>query len=120
MTLFYVDPVTGLDTNNGFIGLPVKSISAGKALMTTGDELILADGTYSGALNDLTALPNGTGLAYNKIRAANVGGVVITSSFNILNQSYIELDGLKIENNLDKGVSNSNHKKKKKKRKINR
>ena len=109
MTQFYVDPVTGLDTNNGFIGLPVKSISAGKALMSTGDELILADGTYSGALNDLTALPNGTALAYNKIRAANVGGVVITSSFNILNQSYIELDGFKIENNLDKGVSNSNH-----------
>ena len=111
MTIYYVDTNAVDDTGSGLIAAPKKYISSAIALMSPagGDEVIIKDGNYSNALDAITTFVSGTLASYNKIRAENVGGVVITSAFSMIGQSYIELDGLKIENNLDKGISNCNH-----------
>ena len=111
MTQYFVDLNAVDDTGTGLAGSPKKHIASGIALMSPsgGDAVTIADGTYSDPLDALTTFVNGAALSYNTIQAANMGGVVVTAPFSIINTSYIKLDGLKIENNLDKGVSNSNH-----------
>ena len=82
---YYVDGAVATDSGNGSQSSPKKYIKSGIALMSGGDTLIIADGTYTGTQNnmctdggwDWTGIPDGSSGAYTTIKAANDFGVII-------------------------------------------
>lgn len=79
------------------------TIAAGIAAMSSGDTLIIVNGTYH---EQIAAVPNGSGPdRYTTIKAETDGGVVLTKSF-LLDQarSYISFEGLKFDTTENKQV----------------
>ena len=88
---------------------PCLTLQYAFSQMVSNDVLIIADGLYAGAVNDLNNnIKNGSNGAYTIIRAQNDGGVVITSEFLIgsdnTRKSYIEFHGLKINSANNKSI----------------
>lgn len=116
---YYVDTNAANDSGAGTEISPKKYIQSGVSLMSAsgGDTLIINDGTYSNTLDALNTLVSGTVGNYNIIKAANDGAVIIdinsaTSSFEIDNRSYIQIEGLKVISQgtaQQKGINNSHH-----------
>jgi len=52
LTAYYVDAGSGSDGNAGTQGSPLKTITAALALVTTGDTIFVAPGTYDAALGE--------------------------------------------------------------------
>lgn len=107
---YYVDPAMPNDTGNGSRGHPKKFLTSGMALMaaTGGDSLVLAAGTYSGTLDSIsrnTRLHYGKPGAYNVIKAAVDGSVVLTREFSLpLTSAYLQFEGLKWDSAFSKSV----------------
>lgn len=77
---YYVDGSAADDTGDGSVGSPKKYISSGCGLLSSGDTLIIGDGTYTGASNMFSTTqrpPNGSSGAYTTVRAETIGGVII-------------------------------------------
>ncbi len=103
---YYVD-ASARSSGNGSQASPKKFLTSGILLMSAkgGDTLVLATGTYSGPQNSITrstTLRNGkAGVhsasdAYNVIRAAADGGVIVTGSLDLpLDSAYLQFEGIK-------------------------
>lgn len=94
---YYVDNAAANDSGSGAIGSPKKYIPSGISLLAAGDTLIIKDGTYSGASNNITTFPTGTSGSWITIKAENDGGVNISATFQVDStaNSYTRLEGLK-------------------------
>lgn len=68
------------------------------AAMSTGDTLVVRNGTYSGSNNDITHIqkpPSGSSGAYTTIKAQEDGGVVFESTTTLISAvSYLQFEGL--------------------------
>lgn len=106
---YYVDNNAANDNGNGTIGSPKLYIKSGIALMSTGDTLVIKDGTYSGLSNmmagpgEWNGIPDGSAGAYTTIRAEHDFGVILDGggSYNPVyttGNSYVILQGLIIKN----------------------
>src|ERR1035437_11162707 len=102
---YYVDPVAGLDTNPGTIGLPLKTIGAANTKVgNAGGYIYLRGGTYSysGELALSKVASAGSTIkiwAYNnEIPVIDFAGETIGSGSNGINLSgdYYHLKGLEI------------------------
>lgn len=77
---YYVDGSASDDTGDGSYGSPKKYIQSGIGLMSGGDTLIIADGTYTGSTNMISSSnrpPDGSVGAYTTVQAETIGGVII-------------------------------------------
>lgn len=95
---YYVDVNAPNDSGSGAIGQPKKHIRSGAALMSTlgGDTVVVAAGTYAGANNAIDGLVRGQPGAWNTVKAATDGSVVITAPLDIpLGDHYLQFEGLK-------------------------
>jgi hypothetical protein len=108
--IYYVAP-DGDDGNLGTIKAPFKTLSFATGKMTGGDTLILRDGTYTGEENQIWNLPNGSPDQYTIIKAEHPFAAVLEETgkdafqdrflrtpIRFLNNSYIQLEGIKIKN----------------------
>lgn len=111
---YYVDNSALNDSGTGAIGSPKKYIRSGIALMSGGDTLIIANGTYTGVNNMLnngsgwewnSGLPNGSSGAYTTIKAETDFGVTIDGEgislhipLYIAGVSYIKIQGINFIN----------------------
>ena len=94
----YYVATTGDDANPGSTGAPFKTIQKGLAALSSGDILVIRDGTYSGAANALAGLPNGASGAYITIMAENEGGVIVTGGLSMTSQNqYLVFKGLRFQ-----------------------
>jgi hypothetical protein len=98
---YYVDNAAANDAGSGAIGSPKKYIPSGIALLSAsgGDTVIIKDGTYSGASNNISTLKAGISGNWNTIQAENDGGVIITSSLYTESTTamYCNVTGLKFK-----------------------
>jgi hypothetical protein len=104
---FYVDASAADDSGDGTKSKPKKYIGSGVALLspTGGDTLIIAAGTYSNALDAITSVPTGTLTAWNVIKAAVDGTVVITAALQLpLGNHFTQFEGLKWDSPTEKDV----------------
>jgi hypothetical protein len=94
---YYVDAAAANDTGNGqTVATAKKYIESGIALMSGGDTLIIRNGVYSTAADQIVSLPNGSAGAYTTIKAENDGEAVITATDGFsFNAHYIRIEGLK-------------------------
>lgn len=109
---YYIGP-GGSDSNPGTNSLPFATFIKAFSAMAAGDVLILKDGIYNQILSNP---PSGTVLAYTIVRAENDGKAIIDGggrggALSIDGRSYIQLEGLRVTNGYDDGVSinRSNH-----------
>lgn len=84
-------------------GETYTTLESAVSAMSSGDTLIIRDGTYSGTENCLDnhhMPPSGTSSAYTTIRAEHDGMAVFTSGFLYMewttSRDYIQIEGLKI------------------------
>lgn len=99
-TTYYVDTNAAADTGNGTQASPKKYIQSGVALMSSngGDELVIAPGTYSNAKDAIVDPTPGKAGAYNVIRAASDGTVIVKSEFTLtFGAHYLRFEGLKFD-----------------------
>ncbi len=108
---YYVDASAVNDSGNGSVGSPKKYLESGLALLSAagGDTLIVRNGTYSTANDQMTGIPSGTSSATNIVRAENEGGAIITATggFNVAS-SYVQIEGFKFSGPWEKALS-GNH-----------
>lgn len=77
MTTYYVDGTSGLDTNSGLSGFPVKTIPKGISKATAPDDVIeVANGNYDGSIFSST-FANGTAGHPITLRSTNLYGAKI-------------------------------------------
>ncbi|MDY6856520.1 MAG: hypothetical protein SWO11_17815 [Thermodesulfobacteriota bacterium] len=76
----YVDPASP-NPGSGYTSWSTAAheISTALSAMSGGDELIIRDGTYTGAINMITAgsIPSGSIGNYTTVRAENTMGVIL-------------------------------------------
>ena len=99
-TTYYVDASAAADTGSGTQASPKKYIQSGVALMSGngGDEVVIAPGTYSNAKDAIVNPTAGKAGAYNVIRAATEGTVIVKSEFTLGNSAhYLRIEGLKFD-----------------------
>ena len=97
---YYVDAAAASNSGSGSQSSPKKYISSGMGLLSTsgGDTLVIAPGTYANASDAISNLPAGRATAWNIIRAAIDGGVIIKASLNIPGGNhYVQFEGLRWE-----------------------
>ncbi len=105
----YFVATTGNDANAcaaAQIGATAKrTLQAGLACLAAGDTLIIRDGTYSGAANALTNLPNGNAANSISIRAENEGGVVLTGGLDMVHSNaYLNFQGLRFQDTVGRAI----------------
>jgi hypothetical protein len=77
---------------------PKQTIQGAFSCLAPGDTLIVRDGTYSGAANAFTGLPNGTAASYITLRAENEGNAIITSGVDMVHtNAYIIVQGFRFQ-----------------------
>jgi len=77
---------------------PKQTIQAGFACLSPGSTLTIRDGTYSGAANAFTGIPNGSAGNYITIQAENEGNVIITGGLVMAQgNQYIVFQGLRFQ-----------------------
>jgi len=94
---YYVDGAAADDSGDGSVGSPKKYIESGIALVSAGDTLIIADGTYSTTSDQITGIPNGSAGSYVTIQAETDGGVIITATNGLgmaHDDAYITITGI--------------------------
>lgn len=107
---YYVDPNAANDSGTGSSSSPKKYIISGINLMSSGDTLILRDGTYTGTSNLIgdyaspqTWPPSGSAGNFTTIRAEHVGQAIIDGQYNNMvaaninrttKVNYIHFDGI--------------------------
>jgi hypothetical protein len=105
-TNYYVNAVTGNDNNPGTNELsPWQTITKAAATLQAGDTVYIMAGVY----NNGNILPAHSGSAGAWITYSNYPGqqwqaVITNASFEILQKSYINVSGLKIENSPKWGI----------------
>lgn len=86
-------------------GTPKQTIQSALACLVPGDALVIRDGTYIGAANALTGLPNGAAGNYITIMAENEGNVILTSGLSMDHtDAYIIFQGLRFQDAAVKSV----------------
>ena len=107
---YYVDANAAADTGSGTQASPKKYIQSAVALMSSngGDEVVIAPGTYSNAKDAIVNPTAGKAGAYNVIRAATDGTVIVKSEFTLGNSAhYIRIEGLKFDAQQTKVIEGS-------------
>src|SRR6185503_211303 len=97
---YYVDASAASDSGNGSQASPKKYIQSGVSLMSPsgGDTLIIAPGTYSNTSDSISSPTKGKAGAYNVIKAATDGSVVIKGGFDLgTGDHYLRFEGLKFD-----------------------
>jgi fibronectin type 3 domain-containing protein len=84
---------TGNDSNSGTSSQPLRSIGRALALVSPGQTIIVADGTYN---ETLTTRTNGSSSQRITLQAANPGKVLVTNNGRVLNvaNSYYTIEGI--------------------------
>ncbi|MBL0125347.1 MAG: hypothetical protein IPP88_22625 [Betaproteobacteria bacterium] len=105
---YFVAP-TGNNTNScaaaQVSGTPKQTLQAGLACLVAGDTLVIRDGTYSGAANAVTGLPNGSRGKYITIKAENEGNVMLTSGLSLAHtNAYLIFQGLRFQDTNGKTI----------------
>lgn len=83
------------------------NLQAAFAAMSGGDTLIIRDGTYTGAANDISHTqkpPTGADGAYTTVIAENSGSVIIQNHVLFSDLSYVRIEGLVFEGTNIDGV----------------
>lgn len=99
---FYVDAARPDDSGDGTsLATAKRTISAGIALLASGDELVVADGVYTGAENRITDLPAGQPGAYTRVHAQNDWGATLSANTATpidigTESSYVEVRGFRV------------------------
>jgi hypothetical protein len=104
---YYVNASAADDSGDGSSARPKKYIGSGAALFASGggNVLIVSPGTYSNSKDDVSSAPAGKAGAYNIIRAATDGTVVIKSAFGFSSADhYLQLEGLKWDSSGQKSI----------------
>lgn len=103
---YYVNASAADDSGDGSSARPKKYIGSGAALFSGGGNvLIVAPGTYSNSKDDVSSAPAGSASAYNVIRAATDGTVIIKSAFGFNSSDhYLQLEGLKWDSSNQKSI----------------
>ncbi|HYP26616.1 MAG TPA: DNRLRE domain-containing protein [Blastocatellia bacterium] len=84
---------------------PRRTISSALNCLAPGDTLVLRDGTYSGAPNILSNIPNGLPGQEVTIKAEHDGAVIITAGLQMDHtDSYIRVEGLRFHGSSSKTV----------------
>ncbi|MEE9551960.1 MAG: hypothetical protein V3V89_02840, partial [Gammaproteobacteria bacterium] len=104
-SIYYVSPI-GSNTNPGTSSQPWQTIAYATGQMIGGDTLILKDGTYSNSNQEnQISPPSGSPGSYTTIKAENdfqaiidCDGYTWANPVDIINKSYIQIEGLKFEN----------------------
>jgi hypothetical protein len=95
---YYVDAAVSNDSGNGSQAQPKKFIASGMALLSSsgGDTLIVAPGTYAGANNAIDGDGAGIATAWNTVKAATDGTVIIGASLSLpFANHYLRFEGLR-------------------------
>ena len=104
---YYVDANASNDRGDGSAERPKKRIGSGLSLLSRkgGDVLVIAPGTYADKHDAIKGVPSGRPGAYNVIKAATDGTVVIQAPL-LLPQAdhYVTLEGLKWDYPDAKGI----------------
>ncbi len=98
---YYVDP--NVSNGDGSSANPYNNVNQGIARMSAsgGDTLILRNGTYDKANDDMNSFVSGTAGNYNIIKAENDGGAIFdfgngqNDYLRINNESYLQIEGIK-------------------------
>ena len=98
----YFVAVDGNDANTCAVSQsntsPRRSIQAALACLAAGDSLVLRDGTYGGAANAITGLPNGNTTNAITLRAENEGNVILTAGIELAHSnSHLIFQGLRFQ-----------------------
>ena len=104
---YYVDTNAPNDRGDGSAERPKKRIGSGLSLLSRkgGDVLVIAPGTYAHSHDAIKAVPAGRPDAYNVIKAATDGTVVIQAPLLLAQEDhYLTLEGLKWDYPDAKGV----------------
>ncbi len=109
-TTYYVSPKASND-NKGTIDAPFRTLDHAVRNMAGGDTLIVQDGTYTGEENQIWNLPNGAPGRYTTIRAEHSFAAILEATgknahdhqvlrtpIRLMNNAYIQIEGLKIRN----------------------
>ena len=84
---------------------PKQTIQAGLACLAAGDTLTLRDGTYLGAANALTNLPNGAAGSPITIQAENEGNVILAAGLSMSNtDAYLVFQGLRFQDSIGRTI----------------
>src|SRR5678816_2631557 len=97
---YYVDASAASNSGNGSQSSPKKYIQSGVSLMSSrgGDTLIIAPGTYSNTRDSISSPTKGKAGAYNVIKAATDGTVIIKAGFDLgTGDHYLRFEGLKFD-----------------------
>lgn len=103
---YYVSP-TGSNSNSGLsLGTAFQSITHAATKVNPGDRVLIADGTYHGAV---TLARSGNASASITFRAINRWGAKIVANTGSnglwINANYIEIDGLEVTNPGGHGIN---------------
>jgi hypothetical protein len=109
-TTYYVSS-EGSNDNKGTLDAPFRTLDHAARNMVGGDTLIVQDGTYTGEDNQIWNLPNGQADRYTTIKAEHPFGVILEATgknayehqvlrtpIRLMNNAYIQIEGLKIRN----------------------
>lgn len=104
--IYYVDQQAVDDTGTGALGDPKKYIKSAIALMSANgnDAVVIAPGTYEGPSNAIDSLVSGRDGAYNVIKAATEGSVVLRELALPNSAAYVRFEGLKWDSATTKGI----------------
>jgi fibronectin type III domain protein/chondroitinase B-like protein len=103
-TSYYVS-TTGNDNNAGSASSPFQTIGKGLSVLAPGDNLVIRDGTYAGAANSLTNLPNGNPGNTITIAAENEGNVIVTAGLTMDHtDSYLTFQGLRFQDSNGRAI----------------
>ncbi|MBI4846006.1 MAG: hypothetical protein HY810_05990 [Candidatus Omnitrophica bacterium] len=103
---YYVDSNAANDSGIGSSLNPKKYIYSGILLMSSGDTLIIKDGTYTSNNDRIRGVPSGTSGNYTTIKAENDFGVILEglragdglaseeAIVNLYNKSWVTIEGL--------------------------
>ncbi len=86
--LFYVNPISGSDTNTGSQQAPFKTIAFALKQATSGTKIQLADGSYNAASGEVFPLIVGSGVIVIGNEANKGGGILIQGSGNYLSRTF--------------------------------
>ncbi len=104
---YYVNASAADDSGSGSQSAPKKYISSGIALMSSsgGDVLTIMPGTYSNTKDSVNSPKAGTASAWNVIKAATDGTVLITTGLHLGNGNrYVQFEGLKFVDSNQKQI----------------
>jgi len=107
---YHVSP-SGKNSNTGTVDAPFRTLRHATNRMAGGDSLIVGDGTYIGEENQIGEIPNGTPGQYTLIQAEHPFLSILEGTgkdvyqdghqltpIRLINNSYIQIKGLKIKN----------------------